>query len=218
MYKRWTIEDRQALDALRAHLDTMFANVDPAERPKVQLYGRTGHIRRDALWYARPASDGMYPLYRTFRNAYGNPQTTAGIDAVPIPQHMPAWLETLLEELGARVGASLNHAVVHRYLNGDDFISPHHDKWMDLQPGAPIVSLSVGATRDFHVGEDTFEVNNGDVVALADETNRTMKHGIRPRKTRPGVRYSVTARCVDTHYDPTRRVFRCCGGGTCASY
>ena len=34
----------------------------------------------------------------------------------------------------------LNHVVLHRYMDGEDTIGMHHDKYMDIAPGSTIVS------------------------------------------------------------------------------
>jgi hypothetical protein len=180
----------------------------------VRLFGRPGKIRRDALWFARESADGLLPLYRTFKNAYGAPSTTAGIAAAAPPAAMPAWLAACLDALAVTLGTPpFNHAVVHRYLDGNDFISDHHDKYMDIAPESAIVSLSLGATRDFRVAGQTFAVADGDAVVIPYALNKRAKHGVPRRAHRAGVRYSLTARAIDTFYDPARRVFRHRGSG-----
>ena len=92
---------------------------------------------------------------------------------------MPSWLSECLRELSARHGLPpLNHAVVHRYVDGDDTIGMHHDKPLDIDPQSSIVSVSVGASRAFRLGENTFTVNDGDTVIIPFDTNLLKKHGI----------------------------------------
>uniref|UniRef100_A0A1I8F8F1 Fe2OG dioxygenase domain-containing protein n=1 Tax=Macrostomum lignano TaxID=282301 RepID=A0A1I8F8F1_9PLAT len=43
-----------------------------------------------------------------------------------------------------------NFALVNRYATGDNYIGEHRDSEPDLDPSAPIVSLSLGAQRDFY--------------------------------------------------------------------
>jgi hypothetical protein len=69
----------------------------------------------------------------------------------------------------------------------------HHDKTRDLARGAPILSLSVGAERDFRVGTETFAVRDGDLVVLPWEVNRRVKHGVPVRRRARGVRYFLRA-------------------------
>jgi hypothetical protein len=186
---------------VRARVDDCFVNAPM--RGTVTIFGKPGQIRRDALWFARYASDGHFPLYRTYNTAYGDPRTTTGVrDAIP-PMPMPSWMSALLDDVSVRYGLPcLNHVVLHRYVDGADTIGMHHDKTMDLHPDSTIVSLSLGTPRDFRVGTSTFVVKDGDAVFLPYEVNRTVKHGVPPR-AHAGLRYSITARTIRTFSNGT---------------
>lgn len=190
------------------HVEALFEGVDPKRRGTVTIYGKTGIIRRDAVWFGE-LMDGMYPLYRTFNNAYGPPSTTAGIAQATPPKPMPEWMSGVLRRLEERLGTpKLNHVVLHRYVDGNDVISDHRDKYMDIAPGSDIVSLSLGATRDFRIDRTTFPVRDGDAVVIPYDLNKRATHGVPRRARQRGTRYSITARTIDTHFDPTRRTFR----------
>lgn len=206
---------------LRARLDALYADVDPAARPTFLSRGRVCVNRRDQLWFGRrAASDGWWPLYRVFPQAYGGPRTRAksGFRDVAPPAEMPAWLGAVLDRVSAEHGLQpLNHAVLHRYVLDEDTIGLHHDKPMDIAPGSHIVSLSVGAARTFAMRDvasgraEEVEVRDGDLVVLPYALNLTAKHAVLPcrkRRGQGGVRYSITARHIDTHFDPGRRLFR----------
>ena len=79
--------------------------------------------------------------------------------AEPIYRHpaddqpqMVAWTPTVTK-LKAIVEAALggqqllNHALIQYYRGGDDYISEHADKTLDVHRGSSIVNLSLGATR-----------------------------------------------------------------------
>lgn len=178
-------------------LETCF--LDPPPRDTYPIFGRPGVIRRDALWFGRYTDDGFFPLYRTHKTAYGKPTTNYGVkDASPVLP-MPEWLVTFLDDLSVRHNLPvLNHAVIHRYVDGDDTIGQHHDKPMDLHPDSTIVSVSIGATRAFKMGQDTFDVRDGDTLMIPYRTNLEVKHGVPKRKRCRGVRYSITARTIHT--------------------
>lgn len=191
----------------------LFEGVRPENRPKIMFYGKPAHNPRDAIWFGRPAEDGMMPLYRTYSTAYKSPKTKKGIAKAEPIKPMPGWMMHVLDELSIRHGLPpLNHVVLHRYLNGADNIGWHHDKYMDFEPGSSIVSVSLGATRCFQArkGERivSIDVADGDVVTLSDACNRRAKHRIRRTTADVGVRFSITARTIDTHYDPAHKVFR----------
>lgn len=198
----YTVASRDVGDTteVRKHLERCFVN--PPPRDTYPIFGRPGVIRRDAVWFGRYTNDGFFPLYRTHKTAYGKPTTSFGVkDASPILP-MPNWLAHFLDELSERHNLpQLNHAVIHRYVDGDDTIGQHHDKPMDLHPRSTIVSVSIGATRAFRLGADTFDVQDGDTIMIPYSTNLALKHGVPKRKRCDGVRYSITARTVRTFTD-----------------
>ena len=172
--------------------------------------------RRDTFWFGlRDEATGMMPLYRTYATAYGSPSSTAvsGFNNI-VPVHdMPPWMCHVLKEIQRLHPdvSHMNHVVVTRYIEGDDQISYHHDKWMDMAPESDIVSLSIGGARRFGVqlGDQTktFELEDGDLVILPYALNQVAKHKIFPRRN-ARVRYSLVARHIDTLLDPSRRFFR----------
>lgn len=200
---------------LRVLMEKLFAHVDVAARPTFKLRGNVAKFRRDALWFGRPDAHGRMPLYRVYPRAYGEPTTKAGLENATVPQRMCPELEDLLDWISTRwrLSPPLNHAVVHRYIEPDDTIGYHHDKHMDLARGSHIVSLSLGATRTFSMldvatgATEDFEVRDGDLVAIPFELNRVAKHCVKPCRQAGQVRYSITARSMDSYFDPARRVF-----------
>lgn len=191
---------------VRARLEAYFLN--PPPRDTYPIFGRPGIVRRDALWFGRYSADNFFPLYRTDKTAYGKPTTTHGVrDASPVLP-MPEWLVAFLDALSTRHNLPmLNHAVIHRYVDGSDTIGQHHDKSMDLHPESTIVSVSIGATRAFKVGSEIFNVQDGDTVLIPYHVNLAVKHGVPKRKRCTDVRYSITARTVHTFTDcATHRV------------
>lgn len=199
-------------------LEALFAQVDVAARPTFASRGRLCTNRRDTAWFGRrDKATAMMPLYRTYATAYGHPRTTAGVREAPPVAEMPEWLEAALGRVRAAVGGAadvgaMNHVVVTRYVEEADAISYHHDKWMDMAPGSPIVSLSVGGARAFGVKRGAapprrVELRDGDVVVLSYALNRTAKHKVYPRRG-GAVRYSIVARHIDTLATDDRTALR----------
>jgi hypothetical protein len=191
-------------DALLPRVESCFAN--PPPRGVTNIFGKPGKIRRDALWFGRYDQNGFVPLYRTFSTAYAHlhdpVSTVRGMDD-PKPMPMPEWMSEFLDNLSIRHRLpTLNHVVLHRYLDGTDQIGPHHDKTLDMHPESSIVSVSLGAPRDFKLGKRTFEVENGDVVIIPYALNETAKHSV-PARAHAGLRYSLTARTIHTFTNGT---------------
>lgn len=53
----------------------------------------------------------------------------------------------LVRRINDDLGTGLNHALIQLYRSGEDSISEHSDKTIDLVPGSVVVNLSFGATR-----------------------------------------------------------------------
>ena len=195
---------------LRSKIETLFKNIHKEDRPPFAARGRDNNRNnRDALWFGRPNKANMLPVYRTYSVAYGRPDTRAGTRMLTLPEEMHDWMGDLLDEISGQLNLhDLNHVVLHRYIDGADSIGPHHDKYMDFTPGSSIVSISLGETRKFAIHdrkgkmEDQFNVEDGDVVVLPFDINKTKKHSVPPTKQQRGVRYSITARSIDTFVSP----------------
>lgn len=63
---------------------------------------------------------------------------------------MEEWTETvdqLRRRASEALGQPLNHAIIQWYRDGNDYISEHADKSLDIVRGSKIVNVSLGATR-----------------------------------------------------------------------
>lgn len=121
------------------------------------------------------------------------------------------------------VGQTLNHALIQMYRGGDDYISEHADKTLDIERGSDIVNFSIGATRTLILRPkkgDEWEkgkmrpstrvtIDHASLFVLGWETNKVMTHEIRRDKRNfeckmegekafGGVRISLTFRKVAT--------------------
>merc|ERR1711904_728141 len=79
-----------------------------------------------------------------------------------------------------------NHAVVLYYRDLDDCIGFHKDKTLDLVPGAPIVSVSLGCERVYMLRDSirnpsltqAFVLPHGALFSLGYNTNESFFHSI----------------------------------------
>lgn len=81
------------------------------------------------------ASDGSMPVYR-------HPSDRS----LPLLQFSPmvAEMKRKVEEI---VGHEMSHVLIQLYRGGEDFISEHSDKTLDIVRGSSIVNVSLGAQR-----------------------------------------------------------------------
>lgn len=92
----------------------------------------------------------------------------------------------------------LDYALMNLYENGEAALGYHRDDEKEMKADMPIVSVSLGATRDmqFKRGDQvvTISLAAGDVLVMYPITNKEWKHGI-PRRTKvKTARLNVTFR------------------------
>ena len=164
-------------------------------------------------------SEGDIPVYRhPLDNA---PQSIA---------FTPLVLE-LVSRINRDHGLHLNHALIQLYRHGNDNISEHSDKTLDICSGSKIVNVSFGAKRYMTLRTKKTEDVSGlprerfeiplphNSVFLLDLTaNALYTHAIRPNKKLPtqqdpeesayeGARISLTLREIGTFLTQDKRMF-----------
>ena len=165
----------------------------------------------------------------------------AGCTYTPLYRHptdlspaVEAWtpaVRAIAQLVSKKLGRTYNQALVQLYRSGKDAISEHADKTLDIEHGAPIVGVSLGASRTFTLrSKARLKANTGpqsvqhialpdsSVYVLGLETNRTFTHQIAADKNPPGnrrpdenafggERISITLRCVASYLRSDGRVF-----------
>jgi hypothetical protein len=122
---------------------------------------------------------------------------------------------------------TFNHVLIQLYRDGNDHISEHADKTLDVLKGTNIVNVSFGALRRMRLKQKKSDNLNGieenniqkielphnSVFVLGWETNRYFLHGIKPDKRSilekseaetafNGERISLTFRTIATYMSP----------------
>jgi hypothetical protein len=129
-------------------------------------------------------------------------------------------VEHIKNEVEKNVKLKINHMLIQQYRNGDDFISEHSDKTLDILRESCIVNVSFGATRTMllrpkkdYAGSSNIRVKlpHNSIFILGWETNKCYTHSVvkdgRPDKCKSddelsfdGVRISLTCRNIATFY------------------
>ncbi|KAF3038397.1 hypothetical protein E8E11_004086 [Didymella keratinophila] len=168
--------------------------------------------------------DGSKPVYR-----HPADQTLPLLHFSPKVQYIRRQAEKL-------VGHSLNHVLIQLYRSGNDYISEHTDKTLDIAKGSSIVNVSFGAQRtmrlrtkrdpgaktssdDEHPQRSTQRVAmpHNSMFVLGLRSNEKWLHGIMPDKRLPaersaletaygGARISLTFRHIATFLDAKETV------------
>jgi alkylated DNA repair dioxygenase AlkB len=176
------------LEALPRELDGVFL-----DRTSAFMKYRGHALKRDKAFFVDSPSvteagepDELYPYH------YPGFQLESllhyhAVSSMPSLQRLLALLHTYTFQ-GQPM--RFNHVIATRYRNGDDAIGWHADKMRDIAPGTPIVSLSLGATRDLQLraattsekdpASETIPLRHGDLFVLGPETNRHMQHRVPP--------------------------------------
>lgn len=182
-----------------------------------KMFHRSGEVPRlVAVQGVVDASGNIVPIYR-------HPA-----DESPVLLPFDTTVELLRKAAENVVGHPLNHVLIQWYRNGEDNISEHSDKTLDIVKGSSIVNFSLGAQRTMTLrtkksSTTNDEIENGrssqrvplphnSMFVLGLATNQNWLHSIRADK-RPvsikspaetafdGERISLTFRHIGTFID-----------------
>lgn len=160
-----------------------------------KMYHMSGQVPRLVAVQGRPLPDGSVPIYR--HPADESPPLrpfTSTVDQV----------RAIVERI---LGHPLNHVLIQLYRDGEDRISEHADKTLDIVRGSFICNVSFGAQRVMVLRTKTQKSDSEDsgrqmqrvplphesLFVLGEETNMRWLHGIRPDK-RPASEKSLEER------------------------
>lgn len=158
-------------------------------QPRVRLHGREHAVPRLCCWLA---DDGCSYRY-------------SGLVHRGLPWTPP--LLRLRELLEKQLGWRFNSVLANRYRTGDDAMGWHADDEPELEPEAPIASLSLGASRTLRFRPRpgsvaaghaplALELADGDLLVMDPPTQRHWQHAV-PRRRRIAVeRLNLTFRSV----------------------
>jgi alkylated DNA repair dioxygenase AlkB len=117
---------------------------------------------------------------------------------------MTPTVELLRQRVSAHTGIEFNHSVVLLYRDGNDCIGYHKDKLLDLDESSPIVSISFGYARSYHLRDNhrnptmeySLTLSQGGMLVLGAQTNKDFYHSVplSPPEMPTTPRVSVTFR------------------------
>ncbi|KAL8799008.1 MAG: hypothetical protein Q9182_006220 [Xanthomendoza sp. 2 TL-2023] len=183
---------------------------------------RGGQVPRLVAVQGEIGSDGGVPIYR-------HPA-----DESPPLLPFTTFVEKIRKELQRALKQPFNHVLIQQYRDGNDNISEHSDKTLDIVRHSAIVNMSIGAQRimtlrtkkskrtsgidSAHPARQTQKIPmpHNSVFVLGPETNMQWLHGVRADK-RPtqhksegelsfgGERISLTFRQIGTFTNQSKR-------------
>lgn len=169
---------------------------------KDNIYGQRGKsmghtIPRDQAFFYTGAGDGTYK--------FGNKKYVGN-------KILNAAVKDFMDMMDHLYDGEFNFAVVNRYKNSKDSLSPHADDEREIVRGSPIPSLSLGAPRTFTIslkhknsrinlphGRDhqklNIELTNGDIIVMGGNFQEVYNHSIPKEQSRPdATRINITLR------------------------
>ncbi|KAL2825026.1 hypothetical protein BDW59DRAFT_76328 [Aspergillus cavernicola] len=180
-----------------------------------KMYHMSGQVPRLVAVQGKHSTDGSIPIYRHPADESPSLQPfTQTVDQVRV----------IVERI---LGHRLNHVLIQLYRDGQDRISEHSDKTLDIVRGSSICNVSLGAQRVMVLRQKGSEIDEGlgrvsqrvpmpheSLFVLGEKTNARWLHGIKPDKRQEseksveeraygGQRVSLTFRHIGTFLDPT---------------
>lgn len=152
----------------------------PSEAHKIRVFGKEHFTPRLQQAYGRD-----YPFSGTISHSAGS---------------IPAIFQNLLVYLNNKYSSKFNMMLINWYRDGEDYIGMHSDDESQMKVDTPVVTVSVGAERDFFLVEKTtkkkqiFRLENNSVFVMGGTCQKTHKHGLPKRKKVKNYRISLTFR------------------------
>ncbi|HEY2345197.1 MAG TPA: alpha-ketoglutarate-dependent dioxygenase AlkB [Xanthomonadaceae bacterium] len=185
---------------------------------------RDADLRYDARWLAPAESDALFAALREgiawechrirlFGREVSSPRLSCWIgdaDAAYTysrtrfePRPWPEALRALCERLRDEHGVDFNGVLANLYRDGRDGMGWHADDEPEIDPRAPIASLSLGAPRRFalrHRGDralrTVIELGHGSLLLMAGDTQRHWQHALPKTARVVGPRINLTFRRI----------------------
>ena len=114
---------------------------------------------------------------------------------------LPPAIAAIAPPVGAAAQAAFTHVGLNLYRDGHDSVAPHNDHLDELQSGAPIALVSLGATRDMVIRAKrpprrTLRValEAGSLLVMSYATQLHYDHGIPKQRAPVGPRISLAFR------------------------
>lgn len=151
---------------------------------QIMMFGKMITTKRKVVWVGD--SDCSY----TYSGVKKNPQ---------------AWTSELLQikaQLEKLTGCVFNSCLLNLYHNGEEGMGWHSDDEKELDPNAPIVSISFGASRKFsfrhkiNKTKATITLENGSVLIMHPPTQEYWSHSLVTTKVATPSRINLTFRSI----------------------
>jgi len=151
---------------------------------QLMMFGKLVTMRRKVAWVGDPNCSYTY----------------SGVKKTP--QNWTPELLSIKSQLEEIAKAEFNSCLLNLYHDGDDGMGWHSDNERELDPKAPIASLSLGAQRKFSLrhkkDKETISLflENGSALIMYPPTQEYWQHALLKTKTASEVRINLTFRKI----------------------
>jgi len=194
--------------------EDLFSNVFTLLKKEILFFSMThkgGEVPRLIAIQAN-IQNGIKPIYRHPSN--NQPET---VQFTPFVRIIKDEIEEITEQ-------KFNHCLIQLYRNGNDYISEHSDKTLDIKKDSIIVNYSVGALRRMILKNKlskekiSYDLPHNSLFILSLNDNKHFTHTIKQDKRTDDLkseeelaynneRISLTFRNIDTFELPDGRIF-----------
>lgn len=154
------------------------------EQESIKLFGKQLMVPRLMNWYG---VNGAYYIYSGVKHT---------------PKAFPALLFEILNKINLEFGYTLNSCLANYYRNGNDSMGYHADDEKEIDQNTPIVSLSLGATRNILFKSNInkslikFNLEHGSLLTMKSPLQNEWKHAIPKQKSVTTERINLTFRKI----------------------
>jgi alkylated DNA repair dioxygenase AlkB len=155
-------------------------------------------------WKQETASFGRpFPRLTSYYADPGVSYTYSGVTHPALA--WPEYLIPLRRRIEGAASAPFNSLLLNYYRTGNDSIGYHTDAEPELGINPIVPSVSLGATRQFHLRHMrtkerlTFELTHGSLLLMAGTTQHHWMHAVPKTKTPVGERINLTFRNILSH-------------------
>ncbi|MCH1925278.1 alpha-ketoglutarate-dependent dioxygenase AlkB [Shewanella sp. C32] len=178
----------QYLSAKQQQLLRAEAASYPFERPTLTVFGKQHLIPREQAWFADAGCNYLY----------------SGL--MICAQPWPHYLSRLRQQLEREFNQPFNGVLVNHYRDGQDKMGWHSDDEPEMVAGSLVISLSIGAARDFDIRHKQrperhrIPLASGDMLVMQPAMQQHWQHSLPQRKKIASDRLNLTFRQLIPFY------------------
>lgn len=116
-------------------------------------------------------------------------------------------IKEIRDAVAEKTGENPNFCLVNVYRDGNDYIGYHSDDTSNLVPGTSIISVSLGATRDFYIQKKSrdagkrftfkYPAGHNTCIIMRPGCQNMFKHSVPKRTREKKTRINLTFRTVN---------------------